>query len=78
MPRLRAVLALGVVAHNALLRAKGIPASRIGFAHGAIHVLPDGLLVADSYHVSRYNTSTKRLTAAMFEAAVEALLARLR
>ena len=77
MPKLRAVLALGVVAHNALLRAKGIPASRFAFVHGAIHRLPDGLLLADSYHVSRYNTSTRRLTPAMFEAAVSALLARL-
>ncbi len=77
MPRLRAVLALGVVAHSALLRAKGIPVARFPFAHGAIATLPDGLLLADSYHVSRYNTSTRRLTAQMFEDAVQALLARL-
>jgi uracil-DNA glycosylase family 4 len=77
MPKLRAVLALGVVAHAALLRAKGIPASRYRFVHGAIATLPDGLLLADSYHVSRYNTSTRRLTAAMFEDAVQALLERL-
>ena len=77
MPKLRAVLALGTVAHTALLRAKGIPAARIAFGHGAINTLPDGLLLADSYHVSRYNTSTRRLTTEMFEAAVEALLARL-
>lgn len=77
MPRLRAVLALGVVAHGALLRAKGIPASRFTFAHGAVHTLPDGLWLADSYHVSRYNTSTRRLTPEMFEAAVSALLARI-
>ena len=50
---------------------------RFAFVHGAIHRLPDGLLLADSYHVSRYNTSTRRLTPAMFEAAVSALLARL-
>lgn len=77
LPRLRAVLALGVVAHNALLRAKGIPAARIPFTHGAVHVLPDGLLLADSYHVSRYNTSTRRLTVAMFDAVVAGLVARL-
>ncbi|MBW6397386.1 uracil-DNA glycosylase [Roseomonas sp. HJA6] len=77
MPKLRAVLALGTVAHNALLRAKGLPASRVAFRHGAINALPDGLLLADSYHVSRYNTSTRRLTTEMFETAVEALLARL-
>ena len=77
MPKLRAVLALGLVAHAALLRAKAIPAARFRFAHGAIHVLPDGLLLANSYHVSRYNTSTRRLTVAMFEDAVEALVTTL-
>lgn len=77
MPELRAVLALGVVAHAAVLRACGLPAARIRFRHGAIHELPDGLLLADSYHVSRYNTQTGRLTEAMFEAVVAALLQRL-
>jgi uracil-DNA glycosylase family 4 len=67
MPNLRVVLALGVVAHNALLRAKGIPAARFAFTHGAQHLLPDGLILADSYHVSRYNTSTRRLTPEMFQ-----------
>ncbi|MBR0648993.1 uracil-DNA glycosylase [Roseomonas terrae] len=77
MPGLKAVLALGTVAHNALLRAKGIPVARHAFKHGAVHSLPDGLLLADSYHVSRYNTSTRRLTTEMFETAVQALLARI-
>ena len=77
MPRLRAVLALGTVAHNALLRARGQKLSFAKFTHGAVHALPDGLLLADSYHVSRYNTNTGRLTQAMFEAAVGGLLTRL-
>ena len=77
MPGLRVVLALGVVAHNALLRAKGIPASRFAFAHGARHRLPDGLILADSYHVSRYNTSTRRLTPEMFQAAMAGVIAAL-
>ena len=77
LPNLRAVLALGVLAHAAVLKACGIPATRIRFTHGAIHELPDGLLLADSYHVSRYNTSTKRLTTEMFEAAVLGLIKRL-
>lgn len=77
MPRLRSVLALGVLAHTAVLRAAGMPLGRVRFRHGAIHELPDGLLIADSYHVSRYNTSTGRLTAAMFEAVVFALRRRL-
>jgi uracil-DNA glycosylase family 4 len=77
MPGLRAVLALGGVAHRAVLRARGLRASHAPFRHGALHVLPDGLLLADSYHVSRLNTNTGRLTEAMFEAVVGAILARI-
>jgi uracil-DNA glycosylase family 4 len=76
MPNLRVVLALGLVAHNALLRSLRIPMSRFGFAHGAMHELPGGLVLADSYHVSRYNTQTGRLTEAMFEAVVAAVIER--
>ncbi len=67
MPNLRAVLALGVLAHAAVLRACGVPVARHRFRHGEIVQLPDGLLLADSYHVSRYNTNTGLLTTPMFE-----------
>ena len=77
MPALRAVLALGLVAHKAVLRAKGLRPSHVAFRHGALHELPDGLVVANSYHVSRLNTNTGRLTEAMFFDVVEALVARL-
>ncbi|HEX3996359.1 MAG TPA: uracil-DNA glycosylase [Acetobacteraceae bacterium] len=77
MPGLRAVLALGLVAHKAVLRARGLRAGVAVFRHGAIHELPDGLLLADSYHVSRLNTNTGRLTEAMFHDAVGALVARM-
>lgn len=77
MPGLRVVLALGVVAHNALLRAKGIPSSRFAFSHGALHRLADGLVLADSYHVSRYNTSTRRLTPEMFQSVMRAVIKEL-
>jgi uracil-DNA glycosylase len=77
MPNLRAVLALGVLAHAAVLKACGIPPTRIRFRHGEVHELPDGLLLADSYHVSRYNTNTGRLTTDMFEAVVDNLMKRL-
>jgi uracil-DNA glycosylase len=77
LPNLRAVLALGLVAHKAVLKAKGLRASHAVFRHGAIHELPDGLLLADSYHVSRLNTNTGRLTEAMFQDAVAAIVARL-
>jgi uracil-DNA glycosylase len=74
MPNLRVVLSLGVLSHAAVLRANGLPASRLRFRHGEIHALPDGLRLADSYHVSRYNTSTRRLTPAMFESVVASVL----
>ena len=78
MTNLSAVLSLGVLSHAAVLKACSLPISRTRFQHGAIHELPDGLLLADSYHVSRYNTSTRRLTKAMFEAVVEALVGKLK
>jgi uracil-DNA glycosylase family 4 len=77
MPNLSMVLSLGVLSHAAVLKACNLPVSRVRFRHGDVHELPDGLLLADSYHVSRYNTSTRRLTPAMFESVVESLVARL-
>ena len=76
MPNLRGVLALGGVAHKAVLRARGLRASHAAFVHGQIHALPDGLRLVDSYHVSHLNTNTGRLTPAMFESAVGTLLAK--
>ena len=63
-----AVLALGTVAHRAVLLAQGLRAADYRFAHGAVHRLPSGLALFDSYHCSRYNTQTYRLTGEMFEA----------
>ena len=74
MRRLRGVLALGGTAHNAVLRAHGIRPARLPFRHGDIHALPGERVLADSYHVSRLNTNTGRLTEAMFEAVVATLL----
>lgn len=65
MHRLRAVVVLGRVAHDAVLTALGVRKSGAVFAHGARH-RAGPLLVADSYHCSRYNTQTGRLTEAMF------------
>jgi uracil-DNA glycosylase len=77
MPRLTCVLALGGVAHAAVLRASGLRASHAGFQHGAMHMLPGDRHLADSYHVSRLNTNTGRLTTAMFEAVVRDVLTHL-
>ncbi len=65
MPALAVVLALGRVAHDAVLLALGARRSAAPFAHGARHVLGDRVLY-DSYHCSRYNQNTGRLTEAMF------------
>lgn len=77
LPDLRAVLALGGIAHGAVLAALGLRKAAVKFAHGALNELPNGLLLADSYHCSRYNTNTGRLTTAMFEAVIAALKQRL-
>ena len=77
MPHLAAVLALGQIAHQAVLVAQGQKRARYRFAHGAIHALPDGPILADSYHCSRYNTNTGQLTPAMFEAVFTELKRRL-
>ena len=63
-------LALGGVAHRAVLRALGLKQSQYAFGHAAIHELQDGRSLVDSYHCSRYNTQTRRLTPAMFRDAV--------
>jgi uracil-DNA glycosylase family 4 len=65
-----AILALGRIAHDAVLMATGIRRSAFRFGHGARHALPRGLALFDSYHCSRYNTQTKRLTNAMFGSVV--------
>ena len=64
---LRAVVALGATAHATLLTALRIRKARYPFAHGAVHELPNGLVLADSYHCSRQNTNTGKLTSEMFE-----------
>jgi uracil-DNA glycosylase family 4 len=66
----RAILALGAIAHQAVLKALAVPSKAHKFAHGAEHVLGEHRVLIDSYHCSRYNTQTRRLTTAMFEAVV--------
>ncbi len=77
MGALSVILALGVVAHGAVLRAHGLKLASFRFAHGALHALPGGLLLADSYHCSRYNTNTRRLTEAMFHEVFAAIRAQI-
>ncbi len=70
MPNLRVILAIGGFAHDAVLAARGHKKGATPFAHGAVHRLPDGAILVDSYHCSRLNTNTGRLTTAMFDAVI--------
>ena len=72
-PSVRVILALGAIAHNAVLAAKGLRRAAYPFSHAGMHALPDGALLADSYHCSRLNTNTGTLTTEMFEAVFEAI-----
>ncbi len=66
LPGGAAIVALGGVAHDAVLMALGVKRSSRRFHHGARHDLPHGYTLFDSYHCSRYNTQTRRLTPEMF------------
>jgi uracil-DNA glycosylase family 4 len=78
LPHLRALLAIGRIAHDSILDAFQLKRAAFPFAHGARHALPAGLLLLDSYHCSRQNTNTGRLTTAMFEQVVGEAAASLR
>ncbi|WP_034343819.1 uracil-DNA glycosylase [Deinococcus misasensis] len=67
----KVTLAIGAIGHEYFLRAMGWKPSQYTFKHGAEHVLPDGTVLLDSYHVSQQNTATGRLTAEMFDGVLE-------
>lgn len=69
-PAPRVVLALGRIAWDSVLRARGLSAGRFRFAHEAVAPLPGGPMLVGTYHTSRYNVNTGRLTAEMFDRAV--------
>ncbi|MGE0096488.1 MAG: uracil-DNA glycosylase [Alphaproteobacteria bacterium] len=78
MPNLKAILALGKESHDQCLSVLGLkPRNRFPFAHAAMHEIGQGRVMADSYHCSRLNTNTGRLTEAMFDAVVADLRKRL-
>jgi uracil-DNA glycosylase family 4 len=66
MPANGVVLVLGGIAHKAVIKALGLRQAEFKFGHGAEHALSDSLTLLSSYHCSRYNTQTRRLTDAMF------------
>ncbi len=71
MPRLKSILVLGRIAHDAVMNTFGLKKSQYPFAHEATHRFNNKLSITDSYHCSRYNVNTGRLTAPMFHAALE-------
>ncbi|MGI9421491.1 MAG: uracil-DNA glycosylase [Geminicoccaceae bacterium] len=72
-PAPRVIMTLGGIAHGSTLRALGFAAKAYPFVHGAVHRLPDGRALCPSYHCSRYNVNTGRLTPEMFDGVVAAI-----
>jgi len=72
MPNLRAIVPLGRIAHDSLLKTLKLRGAAAPFAHGAVHQA-GSLKIYDSYHCSRYNTNTGKLTTSMFEAVFKEL-----
>lgn len=68
LPNVRVLVALGQIAHGSAVRTSGGRLAAYRFGHLVEHMLPDGRILIDSYHCSRYNQNTGRLTPAMFEA----------
>ena len=80
MTNLRVIVALGGLGHNAVLAGLGVRKSAYPFGHCAVHEVPNGergLTLTDSYHCSRYNTNTGRLTTEMFETVFRTVAAQL-
>lgn len=77
MPRLTAIVALGRIAHEQTLTTLAVKRATHPFAHGARHLLPSGLQLFDSFHCSRYNTNTGKLTPDMFRSVFAAVRATL-
>jgi uracil-DNA glycosylase family 4 len=73
MPNLTAIVALGRVAHDSTLSALECRKSSFPFAHAGRHALPSNVVLFDSFHCSRYNTNTRRLTPEMFHAVFAAV-----
>lgn len=77
MKNLKSILVLGLVSHQSTFRALGERPTAYKFAHNAQHLTPQGIMVHNSYHCSRYNTQTNRLTEAMFHKVFEAITNRI-
>lgn len=78
LPSGAVLFALGNISHQAILRAQDLKVKDYPFKHGACHELPGGRVLFDSYHCSRYNTNTRRLTPEMFDAVVASIVRRIK
>jgi uracil-DNA glycosylase family 4 len=74
MPNLNVILSLGQTSHQAVLKTLKLKIKDYPFGHSAVHALPGGRVLVDSYHTSRYNIQTGRLTQPMFDAVIEKIL----
>lgn len=74
MKNLRVILSLGLVSHNAVLKTFGHTLSAFKFGHDEVHHIHDDFVLIDSYHCSRYNTNTGRLTEAMFHTVFDRIM----
>ncbi len=77
MPNLRILLSLGTLSHNAVLTTFNLKKSAFKFGHNEFHDIGNGLILANSYHCSRYNTNTGRLTTEMFRDVFKEILKRI-
>ncbi|MBT5239800.1 MAG: uracil-DNA glycosylase [Rhodospirillaceae bacterium] len=73
LPKLKTILALGRIGHDAVVTTLDLKKADYPFSHAARHTLPDGRILTDSYHCSRYNLNTRRLTPDMFETVFKAI-----
>lgn len=78
LKNLKIIMALGTIAHNNVLSALDLPRAKYKFGHNITHNLPNGLHLIDSYHCSRYNTNTGRLTEEMFQQVFNSILTQLK
>lgn len=78
MPNIKVILSLGLISHNSVLKAIGQKISKFKFEHNVIHDIGGGRKLIDSYHCSRYNTNTGRLTTEMFEAVFNSIQSTLK
>ena len=77
MKNLEVILALGLIAHEEILKVFNLKAKSNKFKHGKIHYINSNLIMLNSYHCSRYNINTNRLTTEMFDKIIKKISERI-